>query len=279
MTSPSTQGCKSRRRFTRVRVLFATWCCFAVTASGKSSLAAEPAPVPSRLDPRYYVDSLAKSAAKIRNLEIVQMLSAIVEGSQMGAGDGWFHGSRTRYDWKWLADRFDADRNGKITLEEFGGPKELFERLDRNHDGVLTYSDFDWSDRSLFAMQGMPARYWFSWIDTNSNGRISKEEWEAHFERMSRGKGYVTPDDLREAFPTSPPPRPVGAPPPKNDGPSMITLMQGLLSGELGSFFEGPDIGQRAPDFTLPTQDGKKRIRLSQYRGVKPVVIVFGSFT
>jgi peroxiredoxin len=51
------------------------------------------------------------------------------------------------------------------------------------------------------------------------------------------------------------------------------------LSGELGSFFEGPDVGQRAPDFALRTQDGKQSIRLSQYRGVKPVVLVFGSFT
>ena len=27
--------------------------------------------------------------------------------------------------------------------------------------GVLTSADFDWSDRSLYAMQGMPSSYWF----------------------------------------------------------------------------------------------------------------------
>jgi Ca2+-binding EF-hand superfamily protein len=197
----------------------------------------------------------------------------------MGPGEGWFHAGQSRYGWKWLADRYDADHNGTITSKEFAGPKEFFERLDRNHDGVLTAADFDWSDRSLYAMQGMPARYWFSRIDTNSNGRISREEWQALYERMAQGKGYVTPDDLREAFPTAPPPRPAGSSSTANDGPSPLTLLKGLLSGELGSIFEGPTISQSAPDFALRTQDGKRLIRLSQYRGVKPVVLVFGSFT
>jgi len=55
--------------------------------------------------------------------------------------------------------------------------------------------------------------------------------------------------------------------------------MKGLLDGELGSSHEGPAIGDDAPDFTLKTQDGKRQIRLSQFRGQKPVVLVFGSFT
>jgi hypothetical protein len=214
-----------------------------------------------------------------RKLEIVQMLSAILHGSQMGPGEGWFHDGQSRYGWKWLAARYDRDHDGTITRQEFTGPKEFFDRLDRNHDGVLKSGDFDWSDRSLYAMQGMPARMWFSRVDTDSNGRISPEEWSALFSRMAQGKGYVTPDDLREAFPITPPPRPAGSPPPAKDGPSPLTLLRGLLSGELGSFQEGPGIGERAPDFLLWTQDDKQLIRLSEYRGVKPVVLIFGSFT
>jgi hypothetical protein len=236
-------------------------------------------PMRGWLDPLHYYDSMKQSAGKLRQLEIVEMVSAIAQGSEMGPGEGWFHGSKARYGWKWLAARYDTNRDGTITLKEFTGPKELFERLDRNHDGVLTAADFDWSDRSFYAMQGMPARIGFSRIDANSNGRISREEWDAFFTRMSQGKDYVTPDDLREAFPTAPPPRLAGAPPPVNDGPPVLTLMKGLLSGELGSFFEGPDLEQRAPDFALKTQDGKRVIRLSGYRGSKPVVLVFGSFT
>ncbi|MBD3183468.1 redoxin domain-containing protein [Candidatus Poribacteria bacterium] len=42
---------------------------------------------------------------------------------------------------------------------------------------------------------------------------------------------------------------------------------------------EGPGIGQEAPDFTLKTLDGEKTVTLSQYKGKKPVVLVFGSYT
>jgi len=39
----------------------------------------------------------------------------------------------------------------------------------------------------------------------------------------------------------------------------------------------GPDVGQTAPDFTLRDQQGKK-VSLSDYKGVKNVVIVFYPF-
>lgn len=37
--------------------------------------------------------------------------------------------------------------------------------------------------------------------------------------------------------------------------------------------------GDAAPDFDLPTADKKSDIRLSSFRGQKPVVLVFGSYT
>lgn len=38
-------------------------------------------------------------------------------------------------------------------------------------------------------------------------------------------------------------------------------------------------VGDPAPDFTLETQDKKSRVQLSSFRRVKPVVLVFGSYT
>ena len=38
-------------------------------------------------------------------------------------------------------------------------------------------------------------------------------------------------------------------------------------------------VGDVAPDFSLPTVDRKARVRLSSFRGNKPVVLVFGSYT
>jgi len=37
--------------------------------------------------------------------------------------------------------------------------------------------------------------------------------------------------------------------------------------------------GGPAPDFTLPTHDKKGQVTLSSFRGRKPVVLVFGSYT
>jgi peroxiredoxin len=41
----------------------------------------------------------------------------------------------------------------------------------------------------------------------------------------------------------------------------------------------GLNPGDPAPDFTLPAQDGKSRVTLSSFRGKRPVVLVFGSYT
>ena len=38
-------------------------------------------------------------------------------------------------------ERFDLDGDGRVTLEEYGGPIEVFRRLDRNGDGVITSAD------------------------------------------------------------------------------------------------------------------------------------------
>lgn len=40
-----------------------------------------------------------------------------------------------------------------------------------------------------------------------------------------------------------------------------------------------PKVGDLAPDFVLSDNTGKKSVRLSDFRGKKPVVLLFGSFT
>src|SRR5262249_41900194 len=163
--------------------------------------------------------------------EIVEMLAAVLSGSEMGPGEGWFHDGQSRFGWKWLATHCGAQKRGIIARTEFPGPTELFDRLDRDRDGKLTGADFDWSDRSSFSKDGRPSSFWFRQIDKNSNGRISREEWQDFFVNAAGGKGYLTPDDLREAFPLAP--RRPSTPSGKNDGPAPLTLIRGLWSGEL----------------------------------------------
>lgn len=38
-------------------------------------------------------------------------------------------------------------------------------------------------------------------------------------------------------------------------------------------------VGDEAPDFELPTHDKSETVRLRDFRGQKPVVLVFGSYT
>jgi hypothetical protein len=38
-------------------------------------------------------------------------------------------------------------------------------------------------------------------------------------------------------------------------------------------------VGELAPDFTLPTIDRKTEVTLSSFRGKRPVVLAFGSYT
>lgn len=42
---------------------------------------------------------------------------------------------------------------------------------------------------------------------------------------------------------------------------------------------EAPRAGEDAPDFTLESKDRSESIRLSQFRGDRPVVLIFGSWT
>jgi hypothetical protein len=257
----------------------AAWLAAAAAGLLAAGVPGQAAPPRTRgwLDPLRYRDAAAEAAAGVRHAEAVEMLSAIWQGSRMGPGEGWFRPGEGRYGWRWLADRYDADRDGKITRAEFRGPTELFERLDRNHDGVLTADDFDWSDNSPFLRQSDQAENLFRLMDADSNGRLTRAEWEAFFKKMAKGGDTVTPEQLREALF---PPRPAlaaGKPPPGM--PSPLGLTVGLFKGEIGSLFPGPTIGQKAPDFTLRFQDAKGSLNLTDYRGDRPAVLVFGSFT
>jgi hypothetical protein len=249
---------------------------FAWLAAALPALADDAKPAHGWTDLVRHGDALVESLPGLKKIEAFQMAQAIVSGSQMGPGEGWFHPGQTGYGWDWLAAHYDRNHDGKITPEELGGPPGVFEGLDRNHDGVVTPDDFDWSDKSPYVRQLGQAGQWFRMIDTNSNGKITPEEWEAYFKRLAQDKDYVTVEDLQRGLFPPPPPRSASKEP---MGPSPMVLLKGLVSGELGSMFSGPSIGQEAPDFTLHTEDGSQTYSLSQWRGKKPVVLIFGSFT
>ncbi|HLW66498.1 MAG TPA: hypothetical protein VKS79_14385 [Gemmataceae bacterium] len=207
--------------------------------------------------------------------EFALMLKAILSGSMMGQGDGWFKPSESRYTWKWLAERYDVKKKGKIKEEDWTGPKALFMRLDRDRNGVISEDDLDWSSRSAYVKQMNYAYQWLRMVDPNNDKKLTREEWNELFDKLAQGKTYLNADDARALLNPTPPPAQFSLP----DIPSKATLLKGLFQGELGSACEGPKVGDKAPDFTLKTSDKLKTITLSQFFGKKPVVLVFGSFT
>lgn len=205
--------------------------------------------------------------------EFLRMWDAILSGQPPIAGFGWFGPPQVRYTWDRL-NASDKDRNGRITKDELGGSPDLFAGLDRDGDGAVTADDLDWSDNSTYARQMGMAQQLLRRADADGSKKLSKEEWDKLFDDLAKGKSHLEPEDLRRLL--FPPP---GGRPSGGGMPPKEVLLLGLLTGEIGSGAEGPRLNAPAPDFTLKSADGKTAITLSAFKGRKPVVLIFGSFT
>ena len=250
---------------------------WAVLASGASVRGDDPKPAAPPPSP---VESLAKVLAESwpDRPEWLDMYTDILQGSQLGPNDGWFRRAvaQSRFGWEGTRKRFDRDGDGRIARKEFPGPDADFARLDRDHDRALTKTDFDFSPNAL-AMS--PGAMLFMRADRDSNGKVTREELDAFFKQSdSGGQDFLSLSDLQEALPMpSMRPTPPGAA--ASSGPSKEILIRGLFRQEIGSLQPGPVVGESAPDFTLETNDTKRKVTLSKLIGPKPVVLVFGNFT
>ncbi len=178
----------------------------------------------------------------------------------------------TRYGWNWLAARYDKDGNGTVIREEFPASADIFARLDRNWDGRLMSDDFDWSENGTLGRQKETTFALFKSVDKSSDGRITPEEWQAVFAKAAEANGYLTNEDLEQLIYL---PHVLKA---QKEQQSRAGRMERRIeNGE--PIVEAPKPGEIAPDFELHSPDGLTNVRLSSFRGNKPVVLIFGSFT
>lgn len=265
------------RRFPTLAL--AALACWPILA-GTGAAAADNAPQPDR--PIETLERLWPG-----HPEWAAMLVDILDGSQLGPQDGWFRKahSQTRYGWKAAAARLDRDGDGTIGPAEFAGSRDDFDRLDRDHDGLVTADDFDFNDHALTPS---PGAMLFYRADRDGNGKLTPGEIDAYFKAADRdGLGFLSLSDLQQLVPGRPPARrrpdpsqaAAAAAAASSEGPTRATLLRGLYRQEIGSLSPGPAVGDHAPDFALKAADGDREVRLSELPAGKPVVLVFGNFT
>lgn len=254
-------------------------------------------------------------------------------------------GDGSRAIWAYLSERYDADRDGRVTPAEYGRSPDTFRRLDADADGALTAADF----RGPTSMEEMLAEFtwqriaatgpkanasheedWleadalaaaFARVDANGNGVVGEREilaalragdsmrdlpvprfpqgvapwrsiavamdadgsdgvtmaeaeaWRARWEAKAKAEATAekakAPSDAGPAGPPARQPAKQPTSPPANP-PAAASPPRAP---------RGVAVGQPAADFTLETADGRGKVALASFRGVKPVVLIFGSYT
>ena len=251
-----------------------------------AAMAADDAPMPSSEVQRAVTRAqLSPESRKIAHRleetladgsEARAMLETILSGEPLGPESGWWGVAKaqSRFDWPRVGQRYDADGNGAVDRQEFSGSAIELRRIDADGNGVVTEADFERTRQTLEKTAG----FWlFVEADADADGKVTREEFAALFDRWDDGSlGFLAPADLRHRLPESErKTRGRG----RHGGPSVETLLRGLAEQEIGSLQPGPNLEEKAPDFTLSRIDGADSITLSERVGEKPVVLIFGNFT
>ncbi len=172
---------------------------------------------------------------------------------------------------EWLSKKYDNNGDGKIEHGEIPLREEVFVRIDRDWNGVLTIVDFEWSKDGLLGRQKETAFALFKIADSDSNGRLSSSEWQDLFQKYQGESDYLSEEQLEVLMY-----QPRVQKSAKEEG--LRTSRSEYSPGQLAAL-KVPQPGEVAPDFSLASPDSTKKIALSDYRGKKPVVLVFGCYT
>lgn len=163
------------------------------------------------------------------------------------------------------------DKNGDRMLDETEAPLPMrarFTQLDTNKDGKLGIDEL----RAGQAGQNQPGNAagrgdtLFRLLDANSDNRLSRAELEAAVDlvkALDRDKsGAIESREIAGGL---------------RRGNRPGELVTPAAKGERKD--DTLTVGDAAPDFSLPELRSKREITLSSYRGKRPVVLIFASYT
>ena len=120
-------------------------------------------------------------------------------------------------------------------------PRLIMRMLDLNKDGQISLREY---------------MKFFTDVDKNEDGAASMQEL---MDEMSKRRQTMS-----------------GRPP---DGSRRPRQERGSQQGQRPQQGPGPNVGDDAPDFALISLDGKRTVKLSDFKGRETVVLVFGSYT
>lgn len=217
-----------------------------------------------------------------------------------GPQSSWQCSSRVELSslWAELRDRHDANRDGRVTQEEYTRGAARFQNYDRNGDGLLNAWDFP-SDTYFNGFNHMIVGQ----ADANEDEQVTWDEWQAFSRSMDvNGDGKVERPEVQAVMGgwTNDWPLFLLSFDQDSDGDFDQTDLEftfkdqdfngdGILVGkELGGWQatterpegEPPAVGEIAPDFELSfARNPDQSFRLIDSRRTRPVALVFGSYT
>ena len=251
-----------------------------------------------------------------RSLLLLAALAAVTPlEAQRGRGGG---GDVFGY----LAGKYDKDKDGKITLAEYGVEREKakFQGYDRDGDGTITKADFAGGGGRGRTRGGNRGRNTATTsatgpaiaialatnADADGNSKVTLREWEKVLAALDSNADKIAgPEELNELMCAALGRKKLSIRAIKRRSRHLDVNKDGKVQlGELGAMFAKidknkdqlidatelgaakpivrgqPKVGDVAPDFTLPfVKDMKTQVRLSSFKGKKPVALIFGSYT
>lgn len=84
----------------------------------------------------------------------------------------------------------DTNQDGQISREEWKRPTEVFDRLDADHNGMLTREELS-AGRKHGGARGARGAKGFRRADQNNDGQVTRDEWKGSaeiFERLDANK-------------------------------------------------------------------------------------------